>query len=236
MHNYIYIIIYIHNQALRLSITAPGLDGSAGSVGPQGEQGPPGPKGEMGTPATSEGTTYTRWGRTVCPSVAGTELVYDGITAGTHFTEVGGAANYICAASGADAEYHPEATTANSNNAILHGTEYETSGQALNELHNHNIPCAVCEVSSRSKHIMIPGRYTCPDTWTVEYSGWLMTERNDHYRSMFICLDKTPETVIGRASDTNGAVMYHVEADCGTGLPCPNYDDTKELSCVVCTK
>ena len=52
-----------------------------------------------------------------------------------------------------------------------------------------------------------------------------------------MCLDKTPETVIGRAANNNGAQLYNVEADCSVGqLPCPNYDDRKEMACVVCTK
>ena len=42
---------------------------------------------------------------------------------------------------------------------------------------------------------------------------------------MFICMDKTPETVVGREANNNGAVLYHVEASCGTGqLPSPNFD------------
>ena len=173
----------------------------------------------------------------MCPNITGTELVYEGLVAGSDHTHQGGGANYICTASGDDVEYHPEATTVNMNAAILYGTEYEPdSGQALINLLQHNAPCTACEVSSRSKQIMIPGRFTCPDTWTVEYSGWLMSQHYTHYRSMHICLDKTPETVIGKAANTNGALLYHVEADCSTGLPCPNYDERKELSCVVCTK
>ena len=172
----------------------------------------------------------------MCPNVTGTELVYEGLAAGSHYQHQGGGANYICTASGDNAEYHPEATTRNFGDSVLYGVEYEArSGQALSDLFNHNAPCVVCEVSSRSKQIMIPGRYTCPDTWTVEYSGWLMSGHHGHRRAMHICLDKTPETVIGKAADTDGALLYHVEADC-TGLPCPNYDQTKELSCVVCTK
>ena len=157
----------------------------------------------------------------------------------SHYTHPGGGANYVCMAGGADAEYHPEATTVNLGDAILYGTEYEArEGQVLSDLFNHNAPCAVCEVSSRSKQIMIPGRYTCPDTWTVEYNGWLVAEslRINNHRSMHICLDITPETVPGAAAHTGGAYLYHVEADCSSGLPCPNYDGTKELSCVVCTK
>ena len=61
--------------------------------------------------------------------------------------------------------------------ALLNSAECQVaSGQALYDFHDQNSSCAVCEVTSRSKQIMIPGRYTCPDTWTVEYSGWLMTE------------------------------------------------------------
>ena len=173
----------------------------------------------------------------MCPNITGTELVYEGLAAGSFWNQQSGGANYICTAAGADVEYHPEATTKNAGSALLHGTEYQlVSGQALTDLNDHNAPCAVCEVSSRSKQIMIPGRYTCPDTWTVEYSGWLVAEL--HVRSMYICLDKTPETVPGAVAiaNTNGALMWHVAADCSSGLPCPNYDERKELSCVVCTK
>ena len=218
-------------ETLFVHCIAPGVDGSDGIAGPPGPSGPPGP------PSTSGGTTYVRWGRTVCPDINGTELVYDGLTAGSAYNH-GGAANYICTAKGADAEYHPEATTRNANYAILYAAEYEsTSGQALYDVNQHNAPCAVCEVTNRSKQIMIPGRYTCPDTWTVEYSGWLMTAYTIRSRSVFMCLDKTPETVIGRAASNNGAQLYHVEADCSVGqLPCPNYDDRKEMACVVCTK
>ena len=112
-----------------LSIVAPGVNGSDGIAGPQGMQGPPGPTGPPGSSNTSSGTTYVRWGRTVCPNITGTELVYDGLTAGTYFSTQGGGAEYVCAAKGADAEYHPEATTRNLNHARLYSAEYEsTSG------------------------------------------------------------------------------------------------------------
>ena len=53
-----------------------GLQGPTGEQGPQGIQGPPGPSGG--------GAVYTRWGRTVCPDTNGTQLVYEGLAAGTH--------------------------------------------------------------------------------------------------------------------------------------------------------
>ena len=184
----------------------------------------------------SGGTKYIRWGRTVCPNIAGTEFVYDGLAAGGRYSTnrgTGGGANYICMANGNDAEYHVEATTANLNLSVLRGAEYRMqNGQALDHLVDYFVPCAVCEVSSRSKLLMIPGRYTCPDTWTVEYSGWLAAAS----QVVYICLDKTPETVPESGVNTNAARMHHVEAACSAGLPCPNYDNTKELACVVCTK
>ena len=39
---------------------------------------------------------YIRWGRTVCPDVTGTELVYEGIAAGSWYRHSGGGSNYLC--------------------------------------------------------------------------------------------------------------------------------------------
>ena len=50
--------------------------------------GPPGP--------TTGGVVYTRWGKTTCPSTSGTQLLYAGRAAGSHYTEKGGGANYLC--------------------------------------------------------------------------------------------------------------------------------------------
>ncbi len=69
----------------------PGRDGVQGSPGLQGKDGSPGPPGPK-----SGGATYTRWGKSTCPQVEGTELVYSGIAAGTFLTQQGGGANYLC--------------------------------------------------------------------------------------------------------------------------------------------
>ena len=164
------------------------------------------------------------------------ELVYDGLTAGSWYQHTGGGANYICAVK--NAKYHLGATTVNRGYSQLYGAEYEAwGGQALEGIISQNIPCAVCEVSTRSKHLMVPGTYQCPTGWTQEYSGWLMSANKGHKgRTMFVCLDKDPEAIPGHQHHTNGALMYPVEAECTVGLPCGPYDNRKELSCVVCTK
>ncbi len=73
-----------------------GRDGLPGIPGPQGEKGETGDKGTQGPPGPSSGgVIYTRWGRTTCPSTAGTELVYAGRVGGTHHTVKGGGANLL---------------------------------------------------------------------------------------------------------------------------------------------
>ena len=60
-----------------------GLTGAVGTPGARGPVGPPGPR--------SGGVTYIRWGKSSCPSVAGTELIYAGRAAGTFYNKIGGA-------------------------------------------------------------------------------------------------------------------------------------------------
>ena len=143
-------------------------------------------------------------------------------------------------ANGDDVEYqaYDEATTANLDLTTVHAAEYQMqNGQALDHLLGYTVLCAVCAVSTHSAQVMIPGRLICPDTWIVEYTRWLVADRSTHNRVMFICLDKTPDATIKTSTSIQGARKHHIEAVCSsTGLPCPPFDATKELSCVVCTK
>ena len=124
-----------------------GLDGLSGPTGPagndgrNGERGETGPMGPPGPPGPSSGgATYIRWGRTVCPSEAGTELVYEGIAAGTHYNTKGGSATHLCLPKEpAYSNYH----TVIHNNP-LHGIEYQHPDAIDSNLHDHNAPCAVC--------------------------------------------------------------------------------------------
>jgi len=64
-----------------------------------------------------------------------------------------------------------------------------------------------------------------------------MSEQNNpsHYRSQFTRVDKLLKPVIGTNHDHNGLLFHSVEGRCGS-LPCPPYEETKELTCAVCTK
>ena len=217
----------------------PGRDGKDGVRGDKGDPGATGPAGEKGDPGVAGppgpsrgGVVYTRWGKTSCPNVSGTELVYAGRAGGTWYSHQGGAANYLCMPDDPNyLRYSPGVQ----GSSYVYGVEYETSGQPLSAIHKHNVPCAVCYASTRGAVTMIPAKTRCPSTWTLEYSGYLMSARTSHYRTMYECVDKNPDSVPGTASNTDGAHFFHVEVDCN-GMACPPYDPQKELTCAVCTK
>ena len=104
--------------------------------------------------------------------------------------------------------------------------------------HDHNVPCAVCYASTRAAVTMIPAKTCCPSTWTLEYSGYLMSGNKGHpHATMYECVDKNPDSVPGSVSNTvtDPALFYHIEASCN-GMACPPYNPQKELTCAVCTK
>ena len=207
---------------------APGREGKAGE---SGAQGPPGPRGPGGA-------VYTRWGKTTCPNTEGTELVYAGRVGGSIHNQQGGGSNYLCMPDYPDySSYTPGVQGA----SPIHGTEFETGRYSniigpLSSFHDQNIPCALCSTSVRAQVLMIPAKTQCPSSWTLEYSGYLMSNYRDHRRTMFECVDGNPDTVPGQAGSHHGAFLYHTEATCSDGLLCPPYDPQKELTCAVCTK
>jgi len=213
-----------------------GRDGMPGPRGPQGQKGDPGAAGPPGP--RSGGVVYTRWGKTSCPNVSGTELVYAGRAGGSEHRHRGGAVNYLCMPDDPDyLRYQPGIQGYN----YVYGAEYETvyyGAGPLSAVFQQNVPCAVCYASTRAAVMMIPAKTRCPLLWTLEYSGYLMSSSRhlSHiYRTMYECVDKNPDSVPGSAPDTNGALFYHVEASCN-GMACPPYDPQKELTCAVCTK
>ena len=211
-----------------------GRDGLPGRDGVQGPPGPPGKDGSTGPPGPSSGgVTYTRWGKSSCPEVEDTKLVYSGRTGGMQFYEHGGGANHLCMPENPEYSDTLKYNDGEQGVSRLYGSEYQDP--VLQGTHDHNVPCAVCYVSTRQSVLMIPAKVSCPKNWTMEYYGYLMTEHKYHRRSMFECVDKDLEPIPNSRADTNGALFFHVEADCDSGLPCSPYNNYKELNCVVCT-
>ena len=202
-----------------------GLPGSTGSPGSVGQKGIKGDKEER-----TGGTVYTRWGHNQCPSTA--ELVYSGRVGGTSYEDSGGGSNPQCLP--LNPSYLTTIPGSHNDIATMYGAEYKTD--YFKSAANHNdIPCAVCYVGQRSTVFMLPAKYRCPFGWTTEYYGYLMAERWTHYRSQFTCVDSALRAAVGSGSNHNGMVFYPVEGRCGS-LPCPPYDQSKELTCAVCTR
>ena len=189
----------------------------------QGLQGPP-----------AGGAVYTRWGRTICPTDQGTQLLYAGRAGATHYDHKGGAANYLCLPNDPD---HLQYQSGVQQRAHIGGVEYYyTNFPSLSSLNYHNVPCAVCYVANRSVAVMIPAKTQCPTHWTLEYVGYLMTQyHNNGGRSMYECVDKDPESVPGLNAYSDPRAFFQMVEPYCNGLSCAPYYDEKELTCVVCT-
>ena len=181
----------------------------------------------------SGGTVYVRWGHDECPSTA--QLVYAGRAGGSHHSNTGGGSNPQCLP--LDPNFLPE-ISGTQHRAYMYGAEYEShtdSNSDVHGSHNADVPCAVCHVSNRTAVYMVPAKYTCPSGWIREYYGYLMAEFYNYQRTQFTCIDTALKPVAGSTANQNGLLFYFVEGRCGS-LPCPPYDESKELSCAVCTK
>ena len=204
----------------------PGPRGMAGPAGPKGDTGVPGPKGEKG-----DGVVYVRWGHDSCPD-GGAQLVYAGRAGGSIYAHGGGGGNPQCLP--LDPSFYRTINGAQGH-AFMYGAEYQDTNGLVANSHDTDVPCAVCYVSTRNTLYMMPAKYECPSNWTREYFGYLMSERHNHGRSQFSCVDHSLSSVIGSNHNHDSFLFYPVEGVCGS-LPCPPYSRDKELSCAVCTK
>ena len=181
------------------------------------------------------GVTYTRWGRTSCPNDTNAQLVYSGRAGGTWYGAQGGSAEKICLPD--DPDYIPNSNI--QSYSVVHGAEYDDvyndPRNPLQHLINHNVPCAICDVPTRARVIMVPAKTVCPSSWTREYYGYMMTEHDSHYRSSYSCIDVDAEPIPGTASNVDGVRFFLTATHCN-GLSCPPYENNRHLSCVVCTK
>ena len=212
-----------------------GQNGQNGSQGYTGSRGYTGQKGQKGE-GSGSGVTYTRWGRTSCPSISGTQLVYSGKVGATKDSHTGGGSNQLCMPNNPEyLSYGP----GNNGGVDLYGAEYAAfSGQPLRHVDTNDIPCAVCYASTRGSQLMIPAKTTCPTGWTEEYDGYLTAANNiSRGRILFICIDRSPQSCPGEDDDDGDrSDLYMVEAVCDEGFSCPPYSAGKEIACVVCTR
>lgn len=177
--------------------------------------------------------TYVHWGKNKCPNE--TTTVYEGFAGSSHFNSYGGGGQYLCLPNEPVYDKYKDGFQSGS---YIYGTEYEISSAFTpfkRSLHNHDVPCAVCYVPSRSSQVMIPARNDCPVGWSEEYHGYLMSWHHSHKKSGdFVCIDADAEFVHGSHAGVDGALLFLVEGVCGA-LPCLPYVAGRELTCAVCT-
>ncbi|XP_078583545.1 uncharacterized protein LOC144866163 [Branchiostoma floridae x Branchiostoma japonicum] len=200
-----------------------------------------GPGDRPSPPPPRSGAVYVRWGREMCASDV--ETLYNGVVGAGNYNHKGGSGNYQCLP--LDNVEWNKTQAGNQHHSYMYGAEYENGvghfstenmPEGITNPANYDIPCSVCHVVGRFAHVMIPARLSCPQGWYKEYSGYLMSSNYNHNsNSDFICVDGAPNLVPGSAANDNGALLYLVEAQCGS-LPNGPYVNGFELTCVVCTK
>ena len=95
----------------------------------------------------------------------------------------------------------------------------------LSAMSNHGVQCWWCP---HEMIVHLDGPKSIMGIW------WLHITVTKNQKD-FVCVDKDPEYVPGSHKDMNGALLYHVEGQCGS-LPCLPYVQYRELTCAVCTK
>lgn len=180
--------------------------------------------------------SYTRWGKTSCPTTQGTELVYEGAVVGSHHSQAG-SSQYLCLHN--EPQFLQTTPGLTLHHGRLYGTEYEPIGNApaFTDMLYHEVPCSVCYSFGRSTTITIPGRTECPPSWTREYYGYLMSESyHSHHKSRApVCVDVDAESIPGSSEANIRSILYFLETTC-TGINCPPYSEGAEITCAVCTK
>ena len=182
--------------------------------------------------ANSGSSVYIRWGRKTCP-INDTDAVYSGVIGGGRYDESGSSTKYYCLP---EEPLWDSSDLHSAGSGQIYGTEYETNGAShMKHLHDQEAPCVVCKVRGRTA-MMIPARNQCFPGWRMEYSGFLMSQHYKHTGNKeAICVDAAPEKVDkSNGGDQNGALLYFVQAKCGS-LKCPPYAENKALTCVVCS-
>ena len=162
-------------------------------------------------------------------------LTIVGYAAGSHNTNSGGVGETQCLPS--DPQWGN--VDLEQSGSYIYGAEYETGSDRSNRLfgkniHDHDVPCAVCEVKGRHTLHMFPARTSCYDGWHLEYHGYMMTSHHTQHRSNVKCMDSNPETIIGQQGSSDGDLFYFIVAY--GQLPNPPYIRGYELTCAVCTK
>jgi hypothetical protein len=176
------------------------------------------------------GAVYTRYGRRTCPK--GHTMLGSGILAGSHSGDVGGGAQYLCLASAV--ELAQFVNTNQHPGVDMYRVQYQDNG-ALRSMVGKNYVdavCSLCKAPGRQWQLTVAGRNDCPVGFTVDYSGWLMSEKSTgSYRTKHVCVDEQPQGIDGTERHVTSASLWPTE----TGDGIPGYVKDLEVSCAQCS-
>ena len=154
-----------------------------------------------------------------------------GCAGGSYYNHAGAAAEFVCL------PRDPDLTTKyTSSYAHMYGAEYDSEDFAPRAKGGNDLPCSVCRSIVGLSVLMIPGKSSCYDGWTLQYHGDLVAGYHaQKAATQYICLDEHYETLTAGQVNHDGKLFYPVKAVCGA-LACPPYHNDKYLTCVVCIK
>lgn len=171
-------------------------------------------------------------------------FITTGRVAGWRPTQQEGGSHYLCMPPNPLYMYNSPTPGNTDPKASLFGMRYGPVEKLFEKLpgrgpriNYQGVPCAVCRVERRGSLMMIPARNVCPTRqWTREYHGYLMTDISNSTKPEYICVDADVVSVGVRNSETHPdkGLLTSVQGKCGT-LPCPPYQEDRELTCAVCT-
>jgi hypothetical protein len=184
--------------------------------------------GVMTITSASETTVFTVWGKRQC--VIGSEEVYTGFMAGSHYDHSGSGANYVCLTT---SNPNPPSgySDRNQNGNLLYGTEYWNTG-AIDHNQGGDAACVVCRHLTPHKDVYVQwGRSNgCSNSHDTVYWGYVMGNRYTQHRSTFLCVHTARETHAHSSfSNHNGALLYTTE------IESTNFGGTAQNSEVGCS-
>ncbi|CAC5406481.1 unnamed protein product [Mytilus coruscus] len=164
--------------------------------------------------------------------------LYQSIAGGGSYAETGSGTNYLCLSHNSDQKPAQFSLGLERSNYVAHvwGAEYQFSFGMVKV--DDDVPCAVCLDTTANTSLMIPAKSSCPSLWKKQYNGILCANMYRHpAASEYVCVDSDAQYFEGtsRRGSSDGKLFYPAVTVCGS-LPCPPYENSKYLTCVVCSK
>lgn len=166
-------------------------------------------------------TKYKVIGSQYCnDSVPGVSTLYTGVIVG--FQSDTGFVDHQCMPiDNSFIQYYNESNYGNETVTYGNLVKYNTFLHKNNMLRNKTVACALCQINGRETIKILPAMYDCPEGWTKQYQGYLMTGGLCVHTDM-----KEQEMIlISKYLYLQHEIMWDI----------PNYNSDKVLSCVVCS-